>query len=303
MASQETQGKEKQKGGSKLRGREKDTPEVRISKSLSWLLRHGAQSDGLVLRSDGYARVADVLANPRFRGVTYPMLEDIVRQDRKQRYNLLCEAGSLEASSGSDVWWIRANQGHSIKTIEIELNPIASATDIPMAVHGTNRKAWELISTQGLSKMKRNHIHLAQGIAGDSVVSGMRKSSQILIYIDVQKAIDAGIKFSLSSNGVVLTEGDETGFLAPRFFQRVENADGTHVSGWESQALSVPPTSTEPIGGQSADKGAATVLSALDLTTGMKGLAVDEGGSSLLAESAEQAGTVVRGQSLVEIES
>lgn len=27
--------------------------------------------------------------------------------------------------------------------------------------------------TQGLSKMKRNHIHLAQGIAGDNVISGM----------------------------------------------------------------------------------------------------------------------------------
>ena len=27
--------------------------------------------------------------------------------------------------------------------------------------------------TQGLSKMKRNHIHLAQGVAGESVISGM----------------------------------------------------------------------------------------------------------------------------------
>jgi 2'-phosphotransferase len=57
-----------------------------------------------------------------------------------------------------------------------------------MAVHGTTLSAWELIgkipsirwfvllthlsATHGLSKMKRNHIHLAQGIPGDNVISG-----------------------------------------------------------------------------------------------------------------------------------
>ena len=54
----------------------------------------------------------------------------------------------------------------------------------------------------------------------------MRTSSQILIFIDLQKALDAGIKFFLSDNGVVLTEGDDKGFLRPEFFEKVENAKG-----------------------------------------------------------------------------
>ena len=93
--------------------------------------------------------------------------------------------------------------------------------------------------------MKRNHIHLAQGVAGDNVISGvhfsppfcsstnpfflfqgMRTSSQIFIFINVQKALDAGIKFFLSDNGVILTEGDAEGFLRPEFFEKVENAKG-----------------------------------------------------------------------------
>src|SRR5262245_51130304 len=61
----------------------------------------------------------------------------------------------------------------------------------------------------------------------------MRQSSQILIYIDVQKAIDSGIKFYLSSNGVVLTEGDENGYLRPQFLKRVEDSKRVPLQRWE----------------------------------------------------------------------
>lgn len=61
----------------------------------------------------------------------------------------------------------------------------------------------------------------------------MRKSCQILIYIDVQKALDASIPFELSSNGVVLTAGDNHGFLSPNFFKRVEDSKRVPLQGWE----------------------------------------------------------------------
>jgi 2'-phosphotransferase len=55
----------------------------------------------------------------------------------------------------------------------------------------------------------------------------MRKSSQILIFVDVQ-------------NGVVLTEGEQ-GFLSPTYFQRVEFAkDRSPVPGWEGIGPVVP---------------------------------------------------------------
>ena len=39
--------------------------------------------------------------------------------------------------------------------------------------HGTNFEAWNSIAKAGLSKMKRNHIHLAQNVPGESgVISG-----------------------------------------------------------------------------------------------------------------------------------
>ena len=50
-------------GGKPLRGLAKDSPEVRLSKTLSWILRHGAKSEGLFMRSDGYVRVNDLVCS------------------------------------------------------------------------------------------------------------------------------------------------------------------------------------------------------------------------------------------------
>lgn len=49
----------------------------------------------------------------------------------------------------------------------------------------------------------------------------MRQNSQVMIYIDIDKAIDAGLKFWLSENGVILSEGDKNGYISRRFFSKV----------------------------------------------------------------------------------
>lgn len=48
-------------GSSKLRGMDRDSPEVRLSKTLSWILRHGATSENLPIREDGFIRVDDIV--------------------------------------------------------------------------------------------------------------------------------------------------------------------------------------------------------------------------------------------------
>lgn len=39
----------------------------------------------------------------------------------------------------------------------------ASTRPQPVALHGTYQDAWGTIAIKGLSRMKRNHIHLASG--------------------------------------------------------------------------------------------------------------------------------------------
>ncbi len=73
----------------------------------------------------------------------------------------------------------------------------------------------------------------------------MRESAQVLIYIDVQKALDAGILFFLSENAVVLTEGDVRGFLSPEYFLRVEDRKGRPIPGWPRQSTQSPSGATD----------------------------------------------------------
>jgi 2'-phosphotransferase len=163
------------------------------------------------------------LTHPTFQKYTVAQIREVVDTNDKQRFTI----STFETPQGPKDF-IRANQGHSIKTIEVEMTPITSATEYPTIIHGTNFKAWDLISKdpQGLSRMNRNHMHFATGLLGeDGVISGMRHSCTVLVYLDMAKAMDAGIKFFKSENGVVLTEGLD-GHLPKEYFSKVVSKKG-----------------------------------------------------------------------------
>jgi 2'-phosphotransferase len=71
-----------------------------------------------------------------------------------------------------------------------DLIPILHASEIPIVIHGTYFKNWAKIKAEGLSRMNRLHIHFSPGEAGDlQVISGMRSSCQLYIYIDAERAL------------------------------------------------------------------------------------------------------------------
>lgn len=57
----------------------------------------------------------------------------------------------------------------------------------------------------------------------------MRVNSEILIHIDMARAMGAGIKFYRSANNVILTPGNEEGFLLKEYFSVVEQRGGKLV--------------------------------------------------------------------------
>ncbi|KAI3610993.1 trna phosphotransferase 1 [Moniliophthora roreri] len=79
-----------------------------------------------------------------------------------------------------------------VQAVKLQLTPILSVPGIPSA-------------RQGLSKTKRNYIHLATKF---DRIDRMRKSATCFTYIDVTLALSEGINF-LSDNDVVLNEGNE----------------------------------------------------------------------------------------------
>jgi 2'-phosphotransferase len=198
----------------------------------------------------------------------------------------------FESTPPSDLdlkrFFIRATQGHSMKTIEAEnlLTPISldDPASIPdTVVHGTFYGAWErILKSGGLKSMMRNHVHFARGpslqevlsssaattdhlsndtrsaeidddgdgdgnnedenstkddaqpahqnqnknktktktnnataallpdlLGKNKVISGMRSDAQILIYMDIRRALteEKDMKWWRSENGVILTDG------------------------------------------------------------------------------------------------
>ncbi|KAG9001210.1 hypothetical protein FRB90_011656 [Tulasnella sp. 427] len=208
------------------------------------------------MRPDGYIKVTDLLARPKLSklGCDFDTLRQIVADNDKQRFTLLFEpdgvqdaeeatsttiqsvsepSASLNSPPSSGTWWIRANQGHSLQVEDLELTPVASAAEIPIAVHGTDMSAWNHIKNGGLSKMARNHIHMAKGLSDDkTVISGMRKTATVFIFINVEAAMAEGIEFGLSANGVILSSGNDKGFIPPYLFQRVIARIGGKMKRW-----------------------------------------------------------------------
>lgn len=76
----------------------------------------------------------------------------------------------------------------------------------------------------GLNKMARHHVHMAVGMGKNGVISGMRASCQIVVEVNMPKAIYGvhKIPFFVSSNEVILSSGlPETGSIPPNYFRSV----------------------------------------------------------------------------------
>ncbi|KAJ8934241.1 hypothetical protein NQ314_013487 [Rhamnusium bicolor] len=187
--------------------------DVHLSKTLSWLLRHKLQ-----VSTDGYISVANLLNHESLKGkYTVADIKRVVETNNKQRFTLRYKNNTLE---------ICANQGHSIKYVDLYLIPILTSDGIE-AIHGTYYHNWTKIKTEGLSRMQRNHIHFAIGLPDNkSVISGMRRQVEVFIYVNLNLAILDGIKFYKSSNGVILSSGNDRGIIEPKYFLKVCDVNG-----------------------------------------------------------------------------
>ncbi|XP_002980227.2 putative tRNA 2'-phosphotransferase [Selaginella moellendorffii] len=175
----------------------------------------------LKIRSDGYCNIKDLLELDVKASDGIPLasftVADVINMvacDPKQRFS------TIEEDDGQV--YIRANQGHTMDVVQTTelLREIKSADEVPVCVHGTFRNNFRGIRKTGLKRMKRNHIHFATGLPQDGVISGMRSNCEVLIYLDLAKAMKDGMKFFMSENGVVLTEGFD-GVVPREYFEKI----------------------------------------------------------------------------------
>jgi RNA:NAD 2'-phosphotransferase (TPT1/KptA family) len=190
------------------------------SRWLASQLRHNGTKSGLKFRKDGYTPVADLTkVCKKYHNLDIDFLQEICRECKKQRFSM------IQGDGGE--WLIRANQGHSgavAKQIDPEqiFTEIFDAAEIPICVHGTFLDVIDTIKEKGLNKMKRHMIHCAIGVPeDDAVISGMRITSEVSIFVDTAKALSDGMRFFRSLNNVIMTEGFD-GVVPPKYFKEIE---------------------------------------------------------------------------------
>jgi len=160
---------------------------LKISKYLSYILRHHPEAIGSSLDEEGYLKIdLDELikrmkTKKKFQGapLNKSLLMEVVNEDSKGRYQI----------TGNK---IRAKYGHSIDGISIFL----TENELPSVLfHGTPKKNLDNILIEGLKPMGRNLVHLTENETDALNVGRRHGKDVIMLKIDVQDALKENIKF------------------------------------------------------------------------------------------------------------
>ncbi len=160
----------------------------KISKYLSFILRHKPEEINLELDSNGWALIEELIAKTTSFKLTHVLIDIVVETNDKQRF-------AVDAAKGR----IRANQGHSIE-VNLDLKP----TKLPeFLLHGTAERFEGAIVKTGLNKQKRHHVHLSENEAVAKAVGG-RHGRPVIFKIRSRKMSELGFKFYKTANQVWL---------------------------------------------------------------------------------------------------
>lgn len=172
----------------------------RIGRKLSLVLRHKPEAISIQLDANGWADVQQLLEkmNASKTPLTKVELIDIVLNNDKQRYRF-----------NENRTKIRANQGHSLEGVDLELLPKQPPA---MLYHGTATRFLGSILDQGLIKGSRHHVHLSDEVETASKV-GQRHGKLAILLVNSAKMYADGYTFFQSDNGVWLTDAVPTGYL------------------------------------------------------------------------------------------
>ncbi|MFO0571253.1 MAG: RNA 2'-phosphotransferase [Polyangiaceae bacterium] len=173
---------------------------TRISKFLSFVLRHEPASIGIALDAAGWVDVDALLRAAADHGqpLTRDELSLVVATSPKRRF-AFSEDGSR----------IRANQGHTTQ-VDLGYEP---AEPPAVLFHGTVKRFLSQIREHGLLRMDRHHVHLSADEATAHAV-GSRRGKPVILRVDAQAMRNAGHVFFVAPNGVWLTEAVPSEFLS-----------------------------------------------------------------------------------------
>jgi putative RNA 2'-phosphotransferase len=165
---------------------------VRVSKFLSFVLRHQPEAIDLELDSGGWAYIDDLVEKSMEsrRPLTAELIREVVEKDEKQRYAL-----------SEDGQKVRARYGHSIE-IDLGIDPIEPPE---ILYHGTVSRHLGAIHMNGIVKGGRQYVHLSPDIE-TAIEVGRRHGRPVVLEVMAREMHNEGVNFYRIENGIWLTE-------------------------------------------------------------------------------------------------
>ncbi len=170
---------------------------VKASRQLSFLLRH---SPDFISLQGGWAKVSKIIEalKKKYPEMNREVLDEIVAEDEKMRY-------SYDATGTK----IRANQGHSVPGVVIEME---EPEPPEFLYHGTATRFLDSILEKGLLPMSRQYVHISRDEETAWKV-GARHGKPVVLLIQARRFVAEGHTLLLAPNGVWLTSA-----VPPEYF-------------------------------------------------------------------------------------
>ncbi|MDO5712826.1 MAG: RNA 2'-phosphotransferase [Tissierellia bacterium] len=163
----------------------------KLSKTLSYLLRHCPKDYHLSFDDEGWVEITSLVNALRKRGWENLQKKDLftLTQGDKKRFEIKNNK-------------IRGIYGHSLEK-KIKKNKCAPP---PILYHGTTRAAYEKIKKEGLKPMDRQYVHLNKDILSALEVGRRRDFSPVVLEINVFGAMESQVHFYLGEEGTWLSD-------------------------------------------------------------------------------------------------
>jgi putative RNA 2'-phosphotransferase len=176
--------------------------DVRLSKAISFALRHQPWVFELELDADGWVGVEQLLTalrndRPQWQSLNQADIERVIMSSDKQRFEIQNDR-------------IRAFYGHSIPG---KLKKIA-APPPAMLYHGTTSAVIDVIMRDGLKPMSRQYVHLSLDTATAIDVAKRKNGHIIILQVDAHTAHQNKVKFYEGNQSVWLADTVPAAYLA-----------------------------------------------------------------------------------------
>ena len=166
---------------------------TRLSKEISYALRHAPWEYELEMDEDGWVSIEQLLnalhREDKWKSITQDDIQKMIDVSEKKRHEIVGNR-------------IRAFYGHSIpmKISEIERKPPE------ILYHGTARRFMKSIMENGLSPQSRQYVHLSQDIETAENVGKRHDDKPCILVIDSLRAWNDGVAFYYGNEKVWLAD-------------------------------------------------------------------------------------------------